>query len=336
MANKLTTTDELTGVRVIGGKKGTKRIGKVRRFVFHPKEKRVVGFVVKRPDLLWMFRRKDLFVAVSGYEIEDGRIVVSNDPAATNRAACKALGVDWDACVLWVGLPVMTEDGDALGVVCSVTFDRKTGVVDSVTTDSGATANALLGKREIPANLVKGFRRGMGAALAQTGAEGEESEEVVLGAILVAEEARDIAVEGGLAEKAGEATAVVVDKAHTAVDKAKPVASAAAKKTGEVVNKGAYATGKQIAATKGMFSGFKEEYDKARGPKPSQEKALEKAAEPKAEELPAPTAQAKKAPAKQGAAKQGAAKKQAAKKPAPKKNMFSAFKEEYDKARHDD
>ena len=336
MANKLTTTDELTGVRVIGGKKGTKRIGKVRRFVFHPKEKRVVGFVVKRPDLLWMFRRKDLFVAVSGYEIEDGRIVVSNDPAATNRAACKALGVDWDACVLWVGLPVMTEDGDALGVVGSVTFDRKTGVVDSVTTDSGATANALLGKREIPANLVKGFRRGMGAALAQTGAEGEESEEVVLGAILVAEEARDIAVEGGLAEKAGEATAVVVDKAHTAVDKAKPVASAAAKKTGEVVNKGAYATGKQIAATKGMFSGFKEEYDKARGPKPSQEKALEKAAEPKAEELPAPTAQAKKAPAKQGAAKQGAAKKQAAKTPAPKKNMFSAFKEEYDKARHDD
>lgn len=331
MANKLITTDELTGVRVIGGKKGTKRIGKVRRFVFHPKEKRVVGFVVKRPDLLWMFRRKDLFVAVSGYEIEDGRIVVSNDPAATNRAACKALGVDWDACVLWVGLPVMTEDGDALGVVGSVTFDRKTGVVDSVTTDSGATANTLLGKREIPANLVKGFRRGMGAALAQTGAEGEESEEVVLGAILVAEEARDIAVEGGLAEKAGEATAVVVDKAHTAVDKAKPVASAAAKKTGEVVNKGAYATGKQIAATKGMFSGFKEEYDKARGPKPSQEKALEKADEPKAEELPAPTAQAKKAPAKQGAAK-----KQAAKKPAPKKNMFSAFKEEYDKARHDD
>lgn len=336
MAKQLITTSELAGTRVVGGKNGTKRIGKVRSFVFHPKEKRCIGFIVKRPDLLWMFRRKDLFVAVSGYEIEDGRIVVSNDPAATNRAACKALGVDWDACVLWVGLPVMTEDGDALGVVGSVTFDRKTGVVDSVTTDSGATANALLGKREIPANLVKGFRRGMGAALAQTGAEGEESEEVVLGAILVAEEARDIAVEGGLAEKAGEATAVVVDKAHTAVDKAKPVASAAAKKTGEVVNKGAYATGKQIAATKGMFSGFKEEYDKARGPKPSQEKALEKAAEPKAEELPAPTAQAKKAPAKQGAAKQGAAKKQAAKKPAPKKNMFSAFKEEYDKARHDD
>ena len=216
-------------------------------------------------------------------------------------------------------------------MVGSVAFDRRTGAIASVTTDSGATANALLGKREIPANLVKGFKRGMGAALAQTGEEGEESEEVVLGAILVADEARDIAVEGGLAEKAGEATAVVVDKAHTAVDKAKPVASAAAKKTGEVVNKGAYATGKQIAATKGMFSGFKEEYDKARGPKPSQEKALEKTGELEADELPEPSSQAEKAPAKQAATK-----KQSAKKPAPKKNMFSAFKEEYDKARHDD
>lgn len=267
MAKKLITTKELSGMRVVGGKQGTKHIGKVRSFVFHPKEKRVVGFVVKRPDFLWMFRRKDLFVAIHGYDIEDGRMVVNNEPTATNRAACKELGVDWDSCVLWIGLPVMTESGDALGVVGSVTFDPKTGAVHSLTTDSGATANALLGKREIPANLVQGFKRGMGVALSQPGEKGSESTEpaeVSLGAILVAEEACNVATEGGLAEKAGEATAVVVDKASTAVNKAKPVASAAAKKTGKMVSKGAYATGKQIAATKGMFSAFKEEYNKAR------------------------------------------------------------------------
>ncbi len=72
MASKLITTHELTGVRVVGGKNGTKRIGKVRRFVFHPKEKRCVGFIVKRPDLLWMFRRKDKFVSIEGYDIVDG------------------------------------------------------------------------------------------------------------------------------------------------------------------------------------------------------------------------------------------------------------------------
>ena len=64
MASKLITTHELTGTRVLGGKKGTKRIGKIRRFVFHPKEKRVIGFVVKRPDLLWMFHRADVFLSL--------------------------------------------------------------------------------------------------------------------------------------------------------------------------------------------------------------------------------------------------------------------------------
>lgn len=319
MASKLITTDELTGVRVIGGKNGTKRIGKVRRFVFHPKEKRCVGFIVKRPDLLWMFRRKDKFVSIEGYDLVDGRISIRNVPEATDRAACKALGVDWDECVLWVGLPVMTEGGDAFGTVGNVTFNRITGEVVSFDTDSGATANALLGKRTVSADLIKGFRRGMGAALAQVGQEGVASDDVVLGAIMVSDEVKDLAAEGGVAEKAGQATAVAMDKVHTTVDKVKPVASEAAKKTGEAVNKGAYATGKQIAKSKTMFSDFKDEYDKARGPKPSkQENAIEKTAGPS-------SSAAEKQPAKQSA-----------KKPASKKNMFAAFKDEFDKARHED
>lgn len=331
MASKLITTHELAGARVVGGKNGTRRIGKVRRFVFHPKEKRCIGFIVKRPDLLWMFRRKDKFVSIEGYDLVDGRIVIRNTPEATDKAACKALGVDWDSCVLWVGLPVMTADGDAMGSVGTVTFDRITGAVDSVETDSGATANALLGKRVIPVSLVKGFRRGMGAALAQSGNEASEAEDVVLGAIMVADEVKDLAVEGGVAEKAGQATAVAMDKVHTTVDKAKPVVSEAARKTGEAVNKGAYATGKQIAKSKTMFSDFKEEYDKARGPKPQKkaDQALEQASDT-AEEVGIEEAEApaKKAPAKKKPA--------AAPKPAPKKNMFAAFKEEYDKARHDE
>lgn len=323
MASKLITTQELTGVRVVGGKNATKRIGKVRRFVFHPKEKRCIGFIVKRPDLLWMFRRKDKFVSIEGYDLVDGRIAIRDIPEATDRAACKALGVNWDECVLWVGLPVMTEDGSAFGVVGNVTFNRITGTVESFDTDSGATANALLGKRTVPADLMKGFRRGMGVALAQVGSEGRETDEVSLGAIMVDDAAKDLPAEGGVAEKAGAATAVAVDKVQTTVGKAKPVVSEAAKKTGEVVNKGAYATGRQIAATKGMFSGFKEEFDKERGAKPKPKpKDTALAA---SDEVETPKTQTPTAP-----------KKKPAKKPAPKKNMFSAFKEEYDKARHDD
>ena len=230
--------------------------------------------------------------------------------------------------MLWVGLPVMTEDGTSLGMVGNVTFNRITGMVDTFDTDSGATANALLGKRTIPADLVKGGSgRGMGAALAQVGSEGRETDEVVLGAMLVDDAAKDLVAEGGVAEKAGAVTAVAVDKVHTTVDRAKPVVSEAAKKTGEVVNKGAYATGKQIAATKGMFSGFKEEYDKARGVKPgSDDQALAVTDEAEDEGVSAPAKPASTAPKK----------KTTAKKPAPKKNMFAEFKDEFDKARHED
>ena len=173
----------------------------------------------------------------------------------------------------------------------------------------------------------KPHKRGMGAALANMGAEGMEGEEVQLGAMLVSPQVANLNSEGGVAEKAGAATAVAVDKVHTTVDKAKPVVSKAAAATGEAVNKGAYATGKQIAATKGMFSGFKEEYDKARGVKPgSDDQALAVTDEAEDEGVSAPAKPASTAPKK----------KTTAKKPAPKKNMFAAFKEEYDKARHDD
>ena len=149
MASKLITTHELTGTRVLGGKKGTKRIGKIRRFVFHPKEKRVIGFVVKRPDLLWMFHRADVFVPIDGYDLVDGRVIIRPDAAASGKAYCKKEGLNWDDCVLWVGLPVMSEDGESYGIVGNVTFNRLTGTVDCFETDNGATSNALLGKRTI-------------------------------------------------------------------------------------------------------------------------------------------------------------------------------------------
>lgn len=308
MASKYITTHELTGTRVIGGKKGTKRIGKVRRFVFHPKEKRVIGFVVKRPDLLWMFHRSDLFVPIDGYDMVDGRIVIRPEAATNGKAYCKQAGLNWDDCVIWVGLPVMSEDGESYGFVGNVTFNRLTGVVKSFETDNGATSNTLLGKRTIPADMVRGFKRGVGAALAQMGTEGAETDEVQLGAILVSNEVAELDSEGGVAEKAGAATAVAVDKVHTTVDKAKPAVSKAAKATGEAVNKGAYATGKQISKSKHMFQDFKSEYDKAVAPSSSTKKTSS------------------------GAKKTTSAKKKSAPK---KKNMFAAFKEEYDKARNE-
>ena len=201
MAKRYGTTGEIVGKRVLLDKstpkkpEAVKRLGKVRHCVFHPTQRRFVGFIVKRPDLLWMFRRKDVFVAYNGYDVVDGRIVVSQAPEATGKGACKAMGVNYDDCVLWAGLPVMGEDGTVYGTVGDVSFDPKTGEVRSLTVTQGATANALLGVREIPGHLIRGFKRGIGTALSVNGQD--EGEEPILGAILVSDEVAELAVEGG-------------------------------------------------------------------------------------------------------------------------------------------
>lgn len=268
MAKRYGTTGEIVGKRVFLDRstpkrpEAIKRLGKVRHCVFHPIQRRFVGFIVKRPDLLWMFHRKDVFVAYNGYDVVDGRILVLQDAGATDKGACKALGVDYDDCVLWAGLPVIGEDGTVYGTVGDVSFDPKTGEVRFLAVTQGATANALLGVREIPGSMIRGFRRGIGTALSVNGQADAENPE--LGAILVSDEVAELAVEGGLAAKAGEATAVVADRARETVEAVKPAVSTATKAAGKAVNAGAFATGRQIKRASGMFSAFKEEYDKAR------------------------------------------------------------------------
>ena len=271
----ITTTKELDGMRVVDAKKG-RRIGKVRSFVFHPREKRCIGFLVRRPDAALMFHRKDLFVSLGGFHIADGQVVVHDDTSATDKGAIRALGVDWDACVLWVGMPVMTKSGSQLGYVRDVSFDRETGEVESLSTEDGATSDLILGRRVVPARFIRGFRKGQGVPLVQAGAyEGEEiADDAELGAVLVSDEALDLSAEGGAAAAAGKATAVVAHKARKGAarakavasektGKAKPAARAVAKKTGEAVEAGSFAVGKQLGRASGMFAAFKEEFDKA-------------------------------------------------------------------------
>ena len=249
-----------------------KKVGRIHAFVFHPQRPQMVGFLVKRPDVALMFRRDDMFVAHNGFELlDDGSghevIVVREEPQAQGKGATKALGVNLDNCVIWVGLPAMTPTGQSLGMIENVEFDQATGMVQSVQVSQGATANTLLGRRSIPGNMMRGFKRGMGTKLFLTD---DDNDPESLGAVIVDEAAADIPVEGGVAEKAGAATAVATDKAKTTykkvvrkVNEAKPKAKEVTAAAGDAVQKGVYATGRQIARTEGMFGRFKDEFSKA-------------------------------------------------------------------------
>ncbi|MGI6534964.1 MAG: PRC-barrel domain-containing protein [Eggerthellaceae bacterium] len=296
------STNQLMNKKVIapqGRKEKEKRIGKVRRFVFHPREKRCIGFIVKRPDAALMFRRKDLFVAIDRIRIEDDEVHVDGADGSMGASAIKRLGVEWNNCVLWVGMQVISESGEGLGNVGNVLFDEETGKVSAIELDSGATARALLGKSTIPADLIKGFRFGVGSRLSgyqDEVADDEEDEEDLqeedLGAILVSDKALELQPEGGLAEKAGRASvtaavkgreaaekakvagadlaekvkaksAEVAEQTKASVEESKPQMKEAGKKAEEVMNKGAYMTGVQIAKSKKMFAGFMDNYRKA-------------------------------------------------------------------------
>ena len=171
---------------------------------------------------------------------------------------------------MWQGLPLMTEAGDRCGFVGDVRFASADGAVKVVSVDRGKTADILLGYTDIPASLVKGFKLGVGDRL-----NNEDGEDFLRGAIIVSPEVLDMAPEGGLAEKAGSASAVVNDKASRAAAnvsaKVKPAAAEAAHKAGEAMNDGAYKLGVQLSKTKGMFSNFKEEYRRARNGEDSEE-----------------------------------------------------------------
>lgn len=318
------TSKDLIGLRVVGGKSGEKQIGKVRHLVFHPKERRVVGFIVKRPDLALMFHRKDLFVALDSYEMEDGRVVVSPDSGATDNAACKRLGVKWDDCVLWHGMSIVTESGKNVGIVGTVEFEALSGRVVSVVADRGATSKALLGTLEIPVESIRGFRFGIGERISDLDERGEavEEEDELRGAILVTDDVLDMEPEGGIAEKAGQA-----------VGKVMPVAHEAAQKAGEAVNKGAVALGTQVGKTKTMFSDFKEEYQKARyedAERPSDDE-LDESVEASRQSGSKPVTKTADAPASVPSGDTVA--KAIGKQVSKSKGMFAAFKEEYDKAR---
>lgn len=318
---KMVTSNDMHKMRVFGGKRRTKRIGRVKSCVFHPTEKRCVGFMVKRPDLLWMFHRKDLFVALDGFDLSDGRIVVKEDGDMTGPAACRRMGIDWDSCVIWEGMPLMTADGTAVGYVGNISFSLATGEIKSVEASNGVTAKYLLGTLEVPAELIKGFKRGMGATLAVKEDTRDAGEAVEFkGAILVSDEVWELSPEGGWAESAGEFTARAKERVHEAAEKAKPKVQEATHVAGEAINEGAYAVGKQVAASKGMFSSFKEEYDKARHGDSAA--ALEQGDE--AVEAIDRDEAPENAASVDDDGKPGVS------------GMFASFKEEYDKARHAD
>ena len=264
------STKEMRGARVLGGRRGTRRIGKIQRAIFNPDDFKLAGYLVSRPDLLFMVKRNDKFLAFDSFRVVDGRIVGTIDHDSWDDAACKRLGLDWNSCLILEGMTIKTSSGDEIGRVESANYDERSGATESLEVTDGATAKALLGSYTIPIEHVIGYRDGF---------------------LIVEPKAIKVSPEGGLAARAGEGVALasksmsdmgakaanVVGSAVEKVSKAAgDRAEQAGKATGDAVEKagkaaekavdqGAHVLGKQLKKSKGMFAAFKEEYKKESG-----------------------------------------------------------------------
>lgn len=157
-------TNTICGMRIAQSSKNGKlrNLGKVRSFVFHPTERRVVGIFVKRPDAALMFHRKDAFVRFGAFSLDEegSGLLVSTAPDAMGARAERAAGINLDECVLWWGMPVVNESGESLGYVNNIDFNWKTGAVNSIEVGSGGVAKtALMGKISVEAKDILGFKR---------------------------------------------------------------------------------------------------------------------------------------------------------------------------------
>ena len=221
-----------------------RKLGKIHYPVFSPAGTRVVGFMVRQPDIAGMIKQPDRFVARDCLKIYEGVLCVAEDRAAYDDAAAKRLGVDLDSCLIWTGMDVITESGKRVGYCTNVAFDGKTGTVQHFELTEGGASNALVGHREMPVTSLKGYRQG---------------------AMIVADDVLDIGFSGGAAAAAAEASVKVTEGV-------KKGAAALDEHGSKAVAKGSRALGKQLGKTKGMFGNFMSEYKKAAGTSAKAEK----------------------------------------------------------------
>jgi len=206
------------------GKPDTKlsKLGKVHMAVFTPDGRRVVGLLVKRPDVAGMVKREDVFLAVDSYASVEKGIRVTRGDDAFDDAARQRLHVNWDACILWAGMDAKTSDGKELGYVNDAEYEEKTGKVTKFLIGDGGMARAIVGSIEIPPSMLISYSKGC---------------------MIVSPEAATLALNGGIAAKAGEASAKAKVKG---AEFGKKAGSA----TSEAVDKGSYALGKAIGKAK--------------------------------------------------------------------------------------
>lgn len=148
---------EMTGATVRGRK--DKKVGVVTQVLFHPNDNRVVGFVVRRPELLFLIRRKPAFVPwpSTASVVAHGDIHAAGGKLLSEAQATRMLGVPFEDTVIWKGMPVTDSSGRTRGTVRDVGVGRSSGTVVALYVSQGGASDVAVGTVKIDGQYVRGF-----------------------------------------------------------------------------------------------------------------------------------------------------------------------------------
>jgi len=189
-----------------------KRIGRVIDALFDHERPVVVGYLMERPRFLWLFDRADRHLAADRATLSRSGVDITDTSSAWDKGAASRLGIDWDETVIWSNMPARTASGASLGVVRDARFDPATGALEALIIGGGATADLVVGVRDVASELVTGYRDG---------------------AIVVDDSVAGAETTGGAAAVAGRSAAVAKVQVGRAAKTATAYGKAAAKVAGE-------------------------------------------------------------------------------------------------------
>ncbi len=271
---------ELRPGRRAGDDPRRKKLGRVHAAVFSPDGHLLVGYMVRRPDIVGMVRRPDAFLAFDSFRVDEGAVVLVRESGqALGDGARDRLDLDWDSCVMWAGMDARTERGRILGHVGDASYDAQTGLVRSFSVGDGGVAQSLVGSVEVPVSMLRGYRDGCmvvdeaasrlslsGGAAAKAG---EASARAQAAGKKAAARADDVAAR--VVDKGSSALGRAIGKARRGVDEATsgaPGAKSSVPDKAGITQKpagadAARAVGRQVKKAGGMFGSFMDEYRKA-------------------------------------------------------------------------
>lgn len=185
-------------------------LGRVTHVLLHPEEPLVVGFEMQPPSVAYVVSRAPRYVALPGVTIGEDRLDVTEDLKEWSGArAERALGFEWDRTVIWVGMPLVTEDGRRQGYVYDASFELPDGRLQDVFVSEGVATDVAVGTRRLDGALVLGFdgsvvrvKNDAAQAVFSGGVAAKAGGNVAAAKVVVGEAGKTAAALGGKAMKA--------------------------------------------------------------------------------------------------------------------------------------